>query len=191
MSDARPVVSVSICRAEERSCSDRLARAPRGSVFRPRGSAMRRLMPLRSRDQCYDASRGPVQLDAAAPVAARPIRSRRTTGVLGVAEGRSVRPRADLRVRRGAARRARRGRLDPAIARRKPTDLPRNDDLLLLERLDEGGRPRARPHLQPGALSRRPRCVMHASTYVEEIDMKQREFCDSCLRHVRTALQRL
>jgi archaemetzincin len=30
-------------------------------------------------------------------------------------------------------------------------------------------------------------CVMHASTYVEEIDLKGTSFCDGCLRNVRSA----
>ena len=30
-------------------------------------------------------------------------------------------------------------------------------------------------------------CVMHASTYVEEIDLKSMNFCDTCLQRVRAA----
>jgi len=30
-----------------------------------------------------------------------------------------------------------------------------------------------------------PSCVMHASTYVEQIDLKTADFCDGCLRTVR------
>ena len=32
-----------------------------------------------------------------------------------------------------------------------------------------------------------PDCVMHASSYVEEIDLKESRFCRSCLQGVRTA----
>ncbi|HEX5043603.1 MAG TPA: archaemetzincin family Zn-dependent metalloprotease [Candidatus Polarisedimenticolaceae bacterium] len=31
-----------------------------------------------------------------------------------------------------------------------------------------------------------PTCVMHASTYVEEIDLKESRFCGSCLQRMRT-----
>ena len=32
-----------------------------------------------------------------------------------------------------------------------------------------------------------PACVMHASSYVEEIDLKESRFCPGCLRGIRTA----
>jgi predicted Zn-dependent protease len=81
-----------------------------------------------------------------------------------------------VRVRRSPTPGARRGRIDP----------PSPDDALLLDRLDkeathELGHTFGLVHCID------PMCVMHASTYAEEIDFKGAEFCLQCLEGVRSA----
>jgi archaemetzincin len=61
--------------------------------------------------------------------------------------------------------------------------LPRDDELLAgrleKEAVHELGHTYGLLHCTEAS------CVMHSSTYVEEIDLKEREFCEVCLRQVR------
>jgi archaemetzincin len=63
--------------------------------------------------------------------------------------------------------------------------LPRQDDLtadrLVKEAAHELGHTFGLIHCSDAA------CVMHSSTYVEEIDLKQETFCASCLQEIRSA----